>query len=222
MRYRYYFIEAFILTCAIFAVGFFIGWNIEQSRNNELTNLYYSTEDELLDLGTQMSMTNLGKFTCSELIERSFIIGDRIYEQALIFDDYESAAIFTKSQLIKEHRKFDTLRTLYWISNIKIKERCGENAFITLVYLYDYPTKNNEEVSKQRVMSKVGLEVKQSLDGKTILIPIAKNLNISSLDDILSKYNLFNESAILIVNEERVFLANETDDIRSYLGIENE
>jgi len=219
MRYRYYFLEAFALTILLFVGGFIIGLSIENSRNLELANYYISTEDEISGLADQLDISNLGKYACSELIERNFYIGDQIYSQASIFEEYENSAILTKSQLIREHRKFDVLRTLFWVNSINIKKRCGNDVFDTVVYLYDYQTDELEEVAKQKVMSRITSEIKESLQDKVILIPIAKNLNISSLNSLLQDYKNTNESALMIVNEDKEFLYNQSEDIRDYFEI---
>ena len=221
MRYRYYFIEAFILTVLLFVGGFFIGMGIEKTRNDYLAQSYYSTESEILDLGAQLDISNLGRYTCSELIARNFDIGNQIYEQALIFQDYENAAILTKTQLVKEHKKFDALRTLFWVNSIKIKERCGEGVFNTVVYLYDYPATETESMAKQKIMARITQEIKDLAQNEVVLIPIAKNLNISSLNDLISQYDLENESAVLLINEKDVFFTNETDKIRNYFDMKS-
>jgi len=218
MRYRHYFLEALILTMILFAFGFMIGLSIENHRNSELIKYYTATEKEITTITDQLDISNLGKYTCHELISRNSETGDEIYTQALIFEEYENSAILTKSYLEKEHRKFDVLRTLFWINNIKIKERCGKNVINTLVYLYDYNPENDEDLAKQRVVSQITTEIKGALQDRVVLIPIAKNLNISSLDNILEKYNYDNESILLIVNEEKLFLFNELDDGRKYFN----
>jgi hypothetical protein len=220
MRYRYYFIEALVLTLFLFLIGFLIGMGIEQNRNEKLANSYLNTESEILDLGAQLDITNLGRFTCSELIKRNFYIGNQIYEQALIFEEYENSAILTKSQLVKEHKKFDALRTLFWINSIKIKDRCGNNVFDTVVYLYNYPTEEIDELAKQRVMARITQEIKSKYEKEVILIPIAKNLNITSLNTLIEYYDYINESTLLIVNEKETFLSNQTEQIRSYFKID--
>jgi hypothetical protein len=219
MRYRYYFLEALVLTILLFIGGFLIGLSIEKSRNLELANYYISTEDEISGLADQLDISNLGKYACSELIERNFYIGDRIYQQASIFEEYENSAILTKYQLIREHRKFDVLRTLFWINSINIKKRCGNDIFYTVVYLYDYQAEEVENVAKQKVMARIASEIKENSQNKVILIPIAKNLNISSLNALLQDYKNTNESALMIVNEDKEFLYNQTEEIRDYFEI---
>jgi len=219
MRYRYYFLEALILTLLLFVVGFLIGFSIEQERNRELLNYYSSTENSINELQNQLDISNLGKYPCPELINRNFDIADRIYTQALIFDRYENSAIFTKMQLISEHRKFDRIRTMFWINSMKIKERCGKEVFDTMVYLYDYQPEEVDDVAKQKVMARITQEVKQNSNEKIVLIPIAKNLNISELSSIINEYEGVNESALLIVNEDKVFLYNQTRQVREYFKL---
>jgi len=219
MRYRYYFAEALVLTILVFIGGFLVGLGIENNRNARLADSYISTESEIIDLGAQLDISNLGRYTCSELVNRNSDIGDQIYRQALIFEQYETSAIFTKSQLVKEHRKFDALRTLFWINSIKIKERCGNNVLDTVIYLYNYPTEDISEIAKQKVMARITQEIKSNSEKNIILIPIAKNLNISSLNTLTSNYPNMNESVLLIVNEKETFLPEQTEQIRNYFGL---
>ncbi len=220
MRYRYYFLEALLITCALFVIGFLIGLGIEQARNEYLRSSYYETEKDLLELKEQLNIKNLGRFTCEELSEKNFEIGNKIYEQALIFAEYESSAIFTKSQMIREHRKFDLLRTSYWINSIEIKNRCGKKVFSTLVYLYDYPAETNNEIAKQKVIEGLTYQIKSSAESEIILIPIAKNLDIPELDGLISKYNLNSNSVALIVDEKDVFFYSDISKIREYFEID--
>ncbi len=221
MRYRYYFLEALVLTILLFIGGFFIGLSIEKSRNSELANYYLTTEDEISSLADQLDISNLGKYTCSELIERNFYIADSIYRQALVFEEYENSAILTKSQLTREHRKFDVLRTLFWINSIDIKKRCGDNVFNTVVYLYDYQVEKTEEVAKQKVMARISGEINDNSENEAILIPIAKNLNISSLNTLLQNYTHINETTLIIINEKNEFLYNQAEEIRDYFKIDS-
>jgi len=220
MRFRYYFLEALALTLLLFAVGFIVGLVIENNRNLELANYYISTEDEISVFENQLDLSNLGKYTCSELISRNSNMGNNIYEQALIFDEYENSAILTKSQLVREHRKFDVLRTLFWINSINIKKRCGSNLFDTVVYLYDYQTEEMDGIAQQKILARITSEIKDNSEKEVILIPIAKNLNISSLSALLEKYENINERALLIVNEDTEFLYNQTEEIRDYFKID--
>lgn len=216
IRYRYYFVEALAITILLFIGGFFIGMGIEKARNDKLAESYFNTESEIIDLSAQLDLSNLGRFTCFELTQRNFEIGNQIYQQALVFQNYENAAILTKTQMVKEHKKFDALRTLFWINSMKIKDRCGNRVFDTVVYLYNYPTSDTEEIAQQRVMERITQEIKSNAQEDVILIPIAKNLNISSLNTLISIYNLENESVALIINEEKLFLFNETEEMRAY------
>ncbi|VVB79608.1 Uncharacterised protein [uncultured archaeon] len=218
MRYRYYFIEALVMTMLLFSVGFMFGLGVEKARNNYLTASYLSVEKEIADLGSELDVSNLGKYNCSQLVSRNFELGNEIYNQAKIFQEYEDAAIFTKDQLSIEHRKFDKLRTSFWVNSIRIKSMCGSDVFNTVIYLYNYPATTTEEIAKQRVMERITSDLKD-LPGKgTILIPIAKNLGIKELDEQTSKYPGSNESVLLVVNEKIVFSYDDADKVMKTLG----
>ena len=103
-------------------MGFLLGLSLEMTRNAQLNEYYNSTQSELSVLELQLRIPDLENINCSKLIAQNFELGDKIYQQALIFQDYETAAIFTKSELVEEHRKFDILRTMYWINSINIKK----------------------------------------------------------------------------------------------------
>jgi hypothetical protein len=212
IRYRYYFLEALAITIILFIVGFLLGLSLEMTRNAQLNEYYNSTQSELSVLELQLRTPGLEDINCSKLIAQNFELGDKIYQQALIFQDYETAAIFTKSELIEEHRKFDILRTMYWINSINIKKICGNDSFKTIVYLYDYPATKIEDISKQRVMEKISQEIRDSTQD-SILIPIAKNLNITELNELIKQYPKRNESVLLIINEKDEFGYDEAKEL---------
>lgn len=212
IRYRYYFLEALAVTLTLFIVGFLLGLSLEMTRSAELNEYYKNTQSELSTLELQLRIPDLENIECPKLIAKNFELGDKIYQQALIFQNYETAAIFTKSELISEHRKFDILRTMYWINSINIKQICGNDSFKTIVYLYDYPATRREDISKQRVMEKISQEVRGG-DENSILIPIAKNLNITELNELIKQYSKINESVLLIINEKDEFGYEEAKEL---------
>jgi len=214
IRYRHYFIEALVITLILFIMGFLLGFSLESARNAELTEYYNSTKSDLGLLESQLKSLDVDDEECSKLITQNFELGNRIYEQALIFQDYETAAIFTKSELVEEHRKFDILKTIYWINSIGIKKTCGDDSFETIVYLYEYPATQIEEISKQRVMEKISQEVRSNTK-ESILIPIAKNLEISELTELIKQYDKVNESVLLIINEREVYGYEESKSLIS-------
>ena len=181
------FLEALIITLFIFGVGILLGVFIESGRESQISELFLASDINLLDVKIQTEILNLKDINCGEAIKKNIEFGDKIYNDAKILERYEGASRI-KNTLVQYHKKYDLLRTLLWLNSIKIKEKCG-NGFHTLVYLYDYSPDELELKGKQAVFSNFLTDLKEEFGGSIILIPIAKNLDISSLDLLIKKYN---------------------------------
>jgi hypothetical protein len=108
------------------------------------------------------------------------------------------------------------LRAILWVDSIKLKERCGNN-FSTVVYFYEYNTKSLDLKSEQATFSKKLGQVKEKLGNKIILIPIAGNLNISSIDYLKYTYNVTTSPTILIDEKFKIETIADLDKIESYI-----
>jgi len=194
----------------IFGIGLLLGMFIENSRENELAQLYTNSEIDLLDVKIQSEILNLGEINCGEAVIKNIEFGDKVYEDAKLLDRYESASKL-KDSLTQQHKKYDLLRTLLWLNSIKIKEKCGENLFHTVVYLYEYHPESLEEKSRQRVFSRFLEELKDKEGNNIILIPIARNLNVSSLDFLIEGYGIDQTSIIV---DESLVVTNPVDFIK--------
>jgi hypothetical protein len=199
--------EALIITVFIFGIGILLGIFIENGRAGAISEMYLKSEINLLDIKVQTEILNMEGLNCERAIQENINFGDKIYQDAKTLDRYEAASRITDS-LVEQHKRYDLLRTLFWINSIKIKEKCG-NQFHTVVYLYDYDPENVEIKSKQTIFSRFLSELKKEQGSDIVLIPIAKNLNLSSLDLLTSKYQL--GSASVILNEELVI--TEIEDL---------
>jgi len=81
-----------------------------------------------------------------------------------------------------------------------LKDDCGEMNII--VYLYNYDEKDAEEKQKQEVFSRFAGELKSEMGENTVLIPIAMNLGIESLNVLKESYGIVKTS--IIINEKTV------------------
>ncbi len=199
--------EALIITVFIFGVGILLGIFIENGRAGNISEMYLKSEINLLDIKVQTEILDMEDLNCEQAIQENLNFGDKIYQDAKTLDKYEAASRITDS-LIEQHKRYDLLRTLFWINSIKIKEKCGEQ-FHTVVYLYDYEPEDIELKSQQIVFSRFLSELKNEQGSDIVLIPIAKNLNLSSLNLLIAKYQL--GPATVILNEELVI--TEVDDL---------
>lgn len=206
--------EALIITIFIFGIGILIGIFLENSRADKISDIYLKSEIDLLDVKIQSEILSIRDLNCDKAIEENIKFGDKIYEDAKLLQRYEEASRITE-YLREQHRRYDLLRTLFWLNSIKIKEKCGKE-FDTLVYLYDYSSENQEEKSKQEVFSRFLEELKAEKGNELLLIPIAKNMNLSSLDLMIDNFDISKTS--IIVNEDLVISEiNELKKINDYV-----
>ena len=214
---KHVFWEALVIAIFIFGLGILLGIFIENSRAVEISEMYLKSEINLLDVKVQTEILNLEDINCEQAIVKNIEFGDKIYEDAKKLKDYEDASRISES-LKEQHRRYDLLRTLFWINSIKIREKCKEQEFYTVVYLYNYGSEDIEELSKQQVFSRFLEEIKQEKGDNVALIPIARNLDLASLDILTSNYGINQTSVIL--NEGLVVTdVNKIYQIKAELNI---
>jgi len=212
---KHTFWEALIVTVFIFGLGILLGIFIENSRTGRVASMYIQSEANLLDVQLQSQIFNLGGINCSDIIEKNLEFGDKIYNDARMLEKYEEANQITDT-IIEQHKKYDLLRTMFWVNSINIKNKC-RTPFHTVVYLYEYNSENIAESSKQETFSQYLAELKDSAGSDIILIPIAIDLNLSSVDLMVNKYHINGTS--IIVDEKTVIRdVSELQNIPKYLS----
>jgi hypothetical protein len=198
---KHSFWQALIVAIFIFGIGIMFGLFLEQYRADKISQIYLESEINLLDIELQSKLLDVENLDCSNAIEKNILFGDSIYEDAKQLDRYEQASRL-KQVLIEQHKRYNLLRTLFWINSIKIKEKCPSE-FNTVVYLYNYNPKSIEETNKQKTFSNFLRALKYEYGNKIILIPLAIDLNLTSIDTLTNKYNIQDTS--ILINEEHLF-----------------
>jgi hypothetical protein len=209
------FLYALILTFVIFNIGIFLGYMLESSRVSDIKGMYIDAELELLDQTAQKDALGLLNLDCASLVQENINFGDRIFAEALKIQRYEDANKLTED-LIFQHKRFDLLRTLFWMNSMKIKQQCNSD-YHNVVYLYQYNNPTIEQHSKQAFFSNLLVEMKQKEGGKIMLIPIAADNNISSVSLFMKKYNVTELPTILIDENIKITDVKTIDDIQKYL-----
>jgi len=197
--------EALIITIAIFLAGLFLGMMLETRSSNKISELYISSEVNLADASTLSKLIGSKDADCEITREKSIEFANKIYEEARYLEQIESSGKLTDSLKLL-HRKYDLLRTLLWIGTSESLENC--NNFHSVVYLYEYETEDIEKKAKQNVWSRILFEEKGK-NKNLILIPIAVDQDITSLNFLLSKYDLTQFPSVLIDNKDKFFDQNE-------------
>jgi len=143
---------------------------------------------------------------------------NQIYEEAKILDRYESASRLTED-LKLQHKKYDILRGMLLINSIKIKKECNSN-YYDIIYFYKYNSEDLDLKAKQKVFSRILEQVKETKGSEALLIPIAADNDISSINLLLDKYNIKQEQlpTILINNKIKITEIQTVDDVLNYLN----
>jgi hypothetical protein len=207
--------EALIIAIFLFGIGVLLGIFIENARSENISDLYLQSETDTLDLLIHSDILEFDSINCQETIKSNIEFGDKIYESALTLGNYEGASRIT-NVIKQQHKKYDTLRTLFWVNSIKIKEKCGNN-FHTIVYLYNYEPKEITETTKEKTFSNFLWELKQEKGNEVILIPIARNMGITSLDILQGKYGI-NQTSIIVDEDLVVSEIADLVQIKNYIS----
>ncbi len=212
---KHAFWEALVIAIFIFGIGILLGLFIENSRQERISESYLVSEINMLDVKLQTELLGLESLDCDLVIEKNLQFADKVFQDALLLKRYEDASRITDS-LKDQHKRYDILRTLLWFNSIKIKQRCP-NKVHTIVYLYDYAPLRLEQVSKQEIFSRFLTELKQDRGKNIILIPIAKNMDLASLDLLISNMNIIDTSIIVDEGEIIITEPEEFYKVMDYL-----
>lgn len=192
-----------------------MGYLLESSRASDVNQLYIDAELELLDQTAQKDALEILNLDCSSLVVSNIAFGDRIFSEALQIQKYEDANKLS-NDIIFQHKRFDLLRTLFWMNSMKIKQQCNSD-YHNIVYLYKYNNPLLEQHSKQVFFSNLLKELKEKEGDNIMLIPIAADNNISSVDLFIKKYNVTELPTILIDEKIKITDVENIDDIQKYL-----
>jgi len=211
---KHVFWEALVVTIAIFLAGIFLGMLIETGNSNQINNLYLQSEISLTDAMAGLRITENSELDCESLKTNNINFANQVYEEAKLLEKYETSGKLTEGMKLL-HKKYDLLRTILWMSNQDSLGRC-EN-FNLIIYLYEYETEQIEKKATQKVWSKILLDAKQEQDD-ILLIPIAADQNLSSLNLLLTQYEIEQFPALIINNEHIIHTLNNINQIQPLLS----
>ncbi|MBS3065526.1 hypothetical protein J4229_00550 [Candidatus Pacearchaeota archaeon] len=198
---KHVFWQALVFTVIIFAMGLILGFYLESSRTNEVELRLLGSEVNLLDEQLRGELTGNSNLSCGVSVQSTFAFADKIYGEALKLEEYDLSSKFTKETLLSLHRRYDLLRVLLWTETIKLKDRCG--GFHTVVYFFDYLSDDISVKARERFFSNLLTDIKERNAGKVLLIPIASDLDLASIELAMKSYNIVTSPSILI-DEEKI------------------
>lgn len=201
-RNKYSFLQALIVTIIIFAVGLIFGFFLESFRADKTQNLLLNSEINLQDEQLRNSVISNFNLSCEDSSESLFNFANKIYEEAVQLEEYDKTTKFTDS-LFLMHKKYDLLRMMLWIESANIKKHCKPD-FHTIVYIYDYKTEEVDKVSMQNFYSKALIDIKTKYPNEILLIPIAGNTNLESVNLALKSHNITEIPCIIIDDTKKI------------------
>jgi len=212
---KYVFLQALLIAILLFLFGMLIGALVENTRANALDFLYIESQIDMTDLRLGTEILGIIPFDCNVAIQENINFADKIYSEALNLEKFDSVSKISDKLKIA-HKRYDVLRTLLWINSIKIKEKCIGD-YSTVVYFYQYLEPSTQKRSEQRVISRILADLKNRRQDEIILIPIAGDMEISSLKVLMRTYNITELPAVLIDEKTKLLTLDEIKDIENYL-----
>jgi hypothetical protein len=207
--------EALFLTVVVFFFGLLIGVAYESAKSNQINQYYSESELSLMDIFALNSMLSLNSTDCGALEKANLEFADKVYNDAVLLEKYESAGkITTEMEVV--HKRYDVLRTFLWINNIKTFEKCEKN-YSTVVYLYEYSSKDLVQKAEQNVWSKILFDLKQKEGDNILLIPIAADSNLTSLNPLISRFNITHYPVVIINEKDVVYELSSVNELDKYI-----
>lgn len=200
--------QALVFTILIFGAGMMLGYFLEVSREKSVELDLLSSEISMLDEQLRGKILENSNLSCDILLASTFAFADKIYEQALTLEKYASASKFDAKILASLHQRYDILRMLLWMESLNTKKKCPN--LHTIVYFFEYESKDINVKAEQNFYSKLALDLKEKYPNKILLIPIASNLDIASVELAMENYNVHKNSAILIDEKKTISNINIT------------
>ncbi|MBU3906629.1 MAG: hypothetical protein KKA64_00060 [Nanoarchaeota archaeon] len=213
---KHVFWEALIIALVIFWAGILLGVYFEKTRVDKLQNFYFDSETEIFDFQLFSEIISSKDLNCNKVSEKSILFADKIYSQALKLEKYDTSNKITED-LFSLHRRYDLLRVMLWKELIENKKRCKTNVN-TVVYLYDYADTPVNEKAIQGAMSNFLIDLKGEYKDTIILIPIAVDTEVNSLDFLREIYGLEKIPMIFVNEKAKIDNLESLKDVKKYLS----
>ena len=217
VKYSYdSFWKAFFFSTIIFLIGLNLGVFIENSTLDEIERAVIASEVELYDSNIRSSIIQNYNQSCDKSIKNTFLIADKIYEEVQALENLDKSSSIV-SGFNEMHKRYDLLRTQLWLDASRLKDNC-DNDFNLIIYLYEYDSNDPEIVSLQMLYASITQEIKNNYREDILLIPIAHNMDLNSLNMLVDSYGTELKTSIIVNN--RFIISGETsyDEISQYIS----
>jgi len=203
-----------ILTLAVFGVGLYLGIQFESSRvldvGQRITQIDNLWNDARLLQSYLQTSQNLS-YDCNFLLDQNLDIGDKIYNEGLRIEAYETANRFTSSLLLEKQR-YALLDLQFWRNSIELKKLCSGN-YSTVIYFYS----QYNSTPDQSFQGKTLFDLKQKCGANIIYITFPADIGISTLELVKDVYKI-NKIPSILINETLLLDTPQTlQNLQSYV-----
>lgn len=197
---KHAFWQALVFTLIIFSLGLLLGFFIEFKQSERVYFELVDSELNILDEQLRQKIISDTNISCELAKESLFSFADKIYTDAVALEDSDATGKLTDLTVL--HRRYDLLRTLLLLEAQNLKERC-KGDFHIVSYLYYYNVDDVEISSKQNYFSRQLFDLKSIHPKEVILIPIAIDTKVASVE-IFVKSLGNNTYPSIIINRDKV------------------
>lgn len=194
--------QALVVALAVFLAGFFLGSFLEDYRVDKTQDILFNAETHVLDEQLRQNAGADFEVDCAILKRGIFDFADRIYDDASKLEEYDQSSKLRSSFLLT-HKRYDLLRTYLWAESKDFSERCPQK-FHRVVYLYSYSTQDLDVKAEESFFSRLLLDLKYKYPEEVLLIPIAVDMNLSSVDMLVSSYNLTRFPVVFVDEDVKI------------------
>lgn len=204
--------QALVFTIAVFGIGLMFGYFLESYRADRSEITLMNSEINLLDDQIRGEFIGSSNISCELAKASTFSFADKIYEDAMQLEKYDSANKFNRENLRVIHKRYDLLRMMLWAESTSLKNKC--RGFHTLVYFFNYDPQDVDLRAKQAYYSRMLTDLKSKYPDEILLIPVAANMDLASVNIATESYKI--ESPAILIDEK-----NRVDEIITFEELED-
>lgn len=204
--------QALLSAILIFGIGLLIGVFFEQARNSEVENTLLNSEINVLDSQLMIKVGDDFNISCEVGEEKLVQFADDIFNEARQLEKYDEASQLTNVLKIL-HKRYDLLRFVLWQQAIELRKNCNTQ-YHTIVYFYQFDNPDIGLRSEQIAFSRVLGDLKEKYGNKIILIPIAGDLGLNSIDLVKSSYEVKDYPIVIFDETEVINSLEELNELK--------
>jgi hypothetical protein len=176
---KHAFWQALVFAVIVFSVGMLLGFYLEIGQSQSIYSDLVGSELNVLDEQVRQRIIVDNNVSCSLGKDSLFSFADKIYDEAIDLEEIDGTGRLTDLTLL--HKRYDLLRVSLLLEAEKLKERCAQD-FQIVTYLYYYNSDDVQISSRQNYFSRLLFDLKKKYPDKVILIPIAIDTDVASVN----------------------------------------